>query len=79
MYLPPPIDLRLRLDCPFCHRLTLAEESDCEHCDRTLPEPYRERALAAARERRRKARRAAWVIMPAMLLLLAWVFRLLGN
>lgn len=78
MYLPPSIDLKPRLACPHCGRLTPKADLKCVHCDEKIPENYRQREIASGKLRRQKAKLAALILMPAGLILLTWIFWKLG-
>jgi hypothetical protein len=78
MYLPPPIDLTPRLACPFCRQLTPKADTKCVHCDQEIPESFRQREIAAGKLRRQKAKRAALILVPVVLILLTWIFWKLG-
>ncbi len=75
MHLPIPIDLRKKLECPFCHRLTPVCETHCQHCDQRIPEDFRERERLRLEKLRKRHIKQAWIILPLLLILLMMLFQ----
>lgn len=75
MHLPIPIDLRKKLECPFCHRLSPVCEERCQHCEQRIPEDFRERERLRLKEQRKRQVRQAAVLMPLLLIVLTMVLQ----